>query len=297
MRRHERGAALLTVALSATALLLCTGLAADAGMLYMERTRMQTAADAAALAGALALPDGQAAVRAQARQLAGENGYAIADADVTLEPSNRVRVQWQRPVSLVLGPLLDRMGMDVAVMARAELVGGGMIYGLRPFALDKDRDDFRVGQEYEVKVGSGEGVRGNFQVLALEGRGAGPYRTCVVEGARGTYRRGDPVETEPGNMVGPTIQAISDLVQQDPTTFAEALRHPSRCARVITVALVDPGGRDCGGGRTEHTIKDFAQFYVTGTGSDGSVIGKFVQCPDDPELPGTSSRYDVRLIQ
>ena len=51
-RRGERGQTLIMVAAMLPVLLGVTGLAVDVGMLYHHKRRMQTAADAAAIAGA-----------------------------------------------------------------------------------------------------------------------------------------------------------------------------------------------------------------------------------------------------
>jgi Flp pilus assembly protein TadG len=55
IRQDERGATIVIVALSIVALLTMTGLAIDGGRLYSDRRQVQNAADAAALAGTVAL--------------------------------------------------------------------------------------------------------------------------------------------------------------------------------------------------------------------------------------------------
>jgi Flp pilus assembly protein TadG len=54
-RRDEKGATIVLVALSVVMLLTMTGLAIDGGRLYSDRRQVQNAADAAALAGTVAL--------------------------------------------------------------------------------------------------------------------------------------------------------------------------------------------------------------------------------------------------
>ncbi len=88
MRRHladEEGQAIAVIALAIAALLLGIGLALDTGQLFVARRGMQTAADAAAWAGASVLFSGGNATAARSAAVldASRNGYA-ADADTTI---------------------------------------------------------------------------------------------------------------------------------------------------------------------------------------------------------------------
>ena len=58
---NEKGTAIIIVALAMAAILGCVGLAVDVGIIYLEDQRMQTAVDAACLAGLQELPDTSAA--------------------------------------------------------------------------------------------------------------------------------------------------------------------------------------------------------------------------------------------
>lgn len=73
-RSSERGQVLVIVALAMIVLLAFTALGIDGGRLFMERINAQTAADAAALAGALAKCQNQN-VTAAALDIAQTNGY------------------------------------------------------------------------------------------------------------------------------------------------------------------------------------------------------------------------------
>lgn len=76
--RHERGQAVVMLALMLAGLLLAVGLAVDAGALYSVRRTAQVAADAAAWAGAVVLYDGGTSDAARAAALvdAQRNGHA-----------------------------------------------------------------------------------------------------------------------------------------------------------------------------------------------------------------------------
>ncbi|MCC7498791.1 MAG: hypothetical protein IT160_14515 [Bryobacterales bacterium] len=86
--RNERGAILLLTAIGLVVLLTFAALTIDGGLLELEKTRLQTAADAAALAAARDLPGaGDARLMESARASAALNGY-----DQTSGGPNRVMV-------------------------------------------------------------------------------------------------------------------------------------------------------------------------------------------------------------
>ena len=75
LRRRQRGQALPLMALALVVLLGFTGLALDVSMLLLRTLQQQRAADAAALAGVVQLPDYTANAIRVARDYAGRNGY------------------------------------------------------------------------------------------------------------------------------------------------------------------------------------------------------------------------------
>lgn len=81
--RSERGYVLATAALVMVPLLLFVGFATDVGAWYAEGSRAQRAADAAALAGVIWLPD-LAKATSVAVETAKANGYDDADPNITV---------------------------------------------------------------------------------------------------------------------------------------------------------------------------------------------------------------------
>lgn len=97
LAREERGGIAVLAALSAPVLAGFAALAVDVGHAYMVRTELQSAADAAALAASMRLPDAAAAL-AEARAIAAENlppsrhGEVLRDGDLvvgTWDPATR----------------------------------------------------------------------------------------------------------------------------------------------------------------------------------------------------------------
>lgn len=78
LRRGEEGQAIVLIAFVAIGMVAMVGLAIDGGLGYLESTRLQRAADAAALAGVIWLPDNRAVGDARAQLAAEANGVEVA---------------------------------------------------------------------------------------------------------------------------------------------------------------------------------------------------------------------------
>lgn len=86
-KRGRRGAILVLAALSMVVLMGFAGLAVDAGLFWATQRRMQTATDAAAIAGAIALRFGRDYTGA-AKDLSSFNGYTDASNGVSIAVNN-----------------------------------------------------------------------------------------------------------------------------------------------------------------------------------------------------------------
>ncbi len=91
-RDDERGVVAVWVALTLVVLLGFAGWAVDFSHWNDERAHMQKAADAAALAGAVYLPDDPAGAIAAARSIASQNGYPSGVSVTTLASANQLKV-------------------------------------------------------------------------------------------------------------------------------------------------------------------------------------------------------------
>ncbi|MBU6430275.1 MAG: hypothetical protein KGR26_14770, partial [Cyanobacteria bacterium REEB65] len=281
---RQRGAALIIVALLALGLLAATGLAADAGMMYYQRTRMQVAADAAALAGARGLLQDQASATAIAEQYAQANGYPITADDISFPSGTQIHVDVHGPAPLLLGELLGIATPDIAASSSGELHSVGTAGGIRPFGIPDQ--SFQQGREYLLKVPAGCSTAGNFQALAIDGPGASVYEQDILNGSAQAVSVGQQVETQPGDMVGPTDAGVNQLVAGDQTTFEQALQSPGSTPRVITVALLDPSQWSNAHGRSTIGVTGFAQFYVIDA-QTGAVDARFMDRVSTQTLAGT----------
>ena len=143
-RRQLSGQILLLATISLVVLLGFTALAVDVGLLYSTRRRMQTAADAAAIAGATALRDGQNYTTA-ADAVTSFNGFTNSQNNVTVtvsEPTlpspypssvTYVEVDISQSVPTYFLRVLGYKSMKVGARAVSGAVAGpACIYALDP---------------------------------------------------------------------------------------------------------------------------------------------------------------------
>lgn len=240
--KRQAGVVLPLFAIALVALMAMGALALDVSYAYTDKTRLQNALDAAALAGAKVLngTGSTASAEAAARDAFGLNvttHMAIDAAAITVEMSASLvpfvpgsaepRYLRTRVEQMDVPIWFARMLPDVAPLR----VAGSAVAGPIPVAScevvpllacadgsDTDCSDgacygYAVGQqEVVLKTGSGnsgwEVGPGNFQLLSLDCSGA----NCLRQAMAGSGRCIDPdgwVSTKPGNSVGPAAQGIN----------------------------------------------------------------------------------------
>jgi hypothetical protein len=240
---RQAGVVLPLFAISAAALLAVAALALDVSFAYTDKTRLQNALDAAALAGAKVLNSTGSTTLAQAAaqeafdtNVTANMGVDTASLDVAMSATLVPFVPGSAEPRY-LRARFDNLAVPAwfagAVPGVEPLqVGGSAIAGPIPVApcevvpllacadpADTDCSDghcygYAVGVEQETVLKSGSGSSGwevgpgNFQLLAIGCTGA----DCLRESLAGSGRCVDPdgsVSTEPGNTVGPTAQGIN----------------------------------------------------------------------------------------
>lgn len=183
--RDERGMTLIMVGLGFLAFMSAAMFAVDVGLLMVARTQAQSAADAGALAGAVALvfddfddrsasgPAVQSAITASTsavNQVVNAQ-VSVNAGDVTFPALERVRVQVHRtgargnPVATFIAPMIGIDEVDVGAVATAEAVPANAATCVKPWAVpDKweehqtpawDEDD-EVNMFYETGPNKGD---------------------------------------------------------------------------------------------------------------------------------------------
>ncbi len=276
----QRGSVLILFAIAMVALTGFAAISLDAGWMYATHARLSNIADAAALAGADYLPDDPGMAYAVALDCAVQNGIAAADVQVSITENNtRIDVHLQGPAELRFASVGGSKKVTLpADSAGAIYVVTGVV-GAVPFGVESA--PFVYGREYAIKLGpngtsdgDATSYSGNFHAMALATSGASQYRSFVETGYPGLLTVGQSIDTEPGNMAGPTSAGVQTRMNETAgDTFGS---HPVNSARVMLLPIVDSFDVN---GRKSVTIRGFAAFFLEGFDSSGSgtVYGRFMR--------------------
>lgn len=160
-----------------------------------------------------------------------------------------------------------------------------------------------VGVEIVLKVGSPGAaiVPGQFFPVCFPplGHSESPftggaiYREWIRECEPYTISVGDSLLLEPGNMVGPTIQGVDEIIAADPGAYWDVSRGTvmgsafGTSPRVIKVVYIDPS-RPPDSGRQHVFVAKIGAFFLERTGPGSRVTARFmaiatpgVPCEDD----------------
>jgi hypothetical protein len=289
--RDQRGSMIALLALTFTIVMGTAAITVDLGRAWVQDVRLQAAADAAALAGVRELPGGTAQALDAAQAILTTNGVDPAIAtitiDTTLVPGDTVRVELNDTLPLLFAPTIG-FGPTQAIGVDAAAVAGslGASSGVMPWGLPMPPGGFEFATSYDIKVGAGGGEDGNYYPIRVDGSGASTYRDAIIDGSDATVSIGDVIQTEPGNMVGPTRAALDERIGDDPNTewtdlvdsvTGELLLEtdPNNPRILLVPVTTDPGG-----GASDVTVLAFAMFVIEGDGDDwddGELEGVFVR--------------------
>ena len=156
----------------------------------------------------------------------------------------------------------------------------------------------------------GEIGPGNFHALALGGDGADTYRDNIKDGYQGVINLYDWLDTEPGNMAGPTEQGVQDRIDRcnchDSFQENGTICSNRGCPRFVTTPVfselvtVKPG-------KTQVQVIAFATFYLVDHYKEGSthiVRALFVEeyfgdgtGSDSFDPSANFGTYNLRLIE
>jgi hypothetical protein len=289
-REGEQGSIALIVVFSMVAVLGVGSLVMDGGRLYVEKARLQTAVDAAALAGTWAVRDSAFVAEQTAFATALNNGAGSSGVTVTVNAAQgEVSVTALSTVSFGLARVLNFTESVVAATATAQSSSVSGMRGAAPLGVIWQ--DFIFGHPYDLKVGGGDGDTGNYGALALGGTGSSNYRDNLRNGYPERLRVGDLIPTEPGNMSGPTKTAIEDRIAAciHGCTFDN---HINNCTRILYVPIITPTPN----GRGEVSILGFASFFVEGNTGGESIRGRFIETHVQGET-GSASDYGLRVVR
>ena len=238
-RRGERGSVLAVSTFGMLALLLATGLCIDISHLYLVRSELQNAADAAALAGASALnSDDGGIVKAADYAVQALNKYEFNRKGVTIPRENvlfaknldgpyvsetqaKGQVRNIRFVKVLVPPAAVSTSFAAPVLGASRNVAAdaqaGMSIPLNTFCdyipvtvIDNEPTYFVPGQTYTIRRPPGGAVTpGNYQILSIDYPGGNDDRYGLGRGVRNCIGAGGYVQTKPGVTSGAVRQGIN----------------------------------------------------------------------------------------
>jgi hypothetical protein len=329
-RKNERGQAVVLMVLSLIVLLGMSALVLDVGSWFRSKRRLQGTADAAALAGAQALPTNWTQAQGWAMEYANKNGGDVDSSDVrsstTYVVGDTISVTARKQEPSIFSKVF---GLDsVNVTADASALRGsytGWALGLAPWVIDKPSVKYQELITFKVQEGS-QASPGNFGGVDLQVKekgcdwasGANDYYDLIAQRTHSCIvRPGDNLPVEPGNKAA-TGTAVKDRGAKqgfDPysilTTNADGKTEITdyNNPNVIVIPIIKAFHQ---GSSAPFVMTGYAWFIITDWTSK-EVTGMFVHsgapssaaCPtaSDPNAPCPFGAYDpdgfytVKLIK
>lgn len=256
-RKAERGSILAMSALGMLSVLLAVGLGVDISKFYLAKAELQNAADASALAGVSGLNSSAAGIteatnravqvmnkydfnyqdvsfpRANVLFAVNLDGPFMSESSAQTNPKNIRFVQVTTPpspvgVSFAVTVLGSSKNMTATATAGYSVPINVFCNWLPVSVIDYDVP-MMPGQTYTIRSGPGNMISpGNYQILAVAGRGGKDVRVGLASGvdlcaeAGATY----DVDTKPGITAGAVRQGINTRFDDYQTAQVDPLNMP-----------------------------------------------------------------------
>lgn len=254
MISNEKGQSAVIAAGAILMVIAVGALALDIGLVHIQSSREQTAADAAALAGCTELPVAVGntldvnQVKSVVRDYAVKNGIPNEDildeniilGDVSNNQYTSVRVELSSEVGFGFARVLGFEKTDVTKAAKAMLQPMWAMNNLVPLGVeDSVMKKLDIGETLVVKNEGGNGITGFFGAIDLngtQGGGANDYTSWLSSGYDGIIETGDILPVECGNMAGPSWKAFCDRCCTH-TPKCSAASYDPQCSSIVTLIV------------------------------------------------------------
>ena len=335
-RRAERGQALVMFVLAAGVLFGFIAMTIDVGLILHQRRVLQNTADAAALAGAIELPNSPGLAYDKAQEWAENNGIDTASGDqldITVNTlDNSVSVRVEREQGFMFGRVLGLVSTQVHADATARVGSPLSLSGILPFGVLESAVNYN-GDPTIIKYDATNPSNGNFGPLRIDGNGSAVLQRSIKYGTQtGVCAQSQPACLDPTapTETGNTISAVRE-------GFAYRFTNTSASCDDFTEVLIPDGNGSyringaCNpflgaqdslrlvlvpaitsfpNGSKPVTLKYFTALFLNDlqsnkcTGNACEVTGTFVKVVADPANDATLGTYDpvngvklVRLVE
>jgi Flp pilus assembly protein TadG len=138
--------------------------------------------------------------------------------------------------------------------------------------------------------------------------GADEYRNNIRNCNPASVEPGDWLQTEPGNMVGPTDQGMRDLIALDPNAYWDATTQTVQGSnfavspRIVLIPIHDPRIATQSGRNHPLQVTKVAAFFMEAMNGNGEVRGRFIKVRNPGGTPcvagaeAGSFTYSLNLI-
>ena len=280
--RNDKGQATVITVVFLVVLLGMAALVLDIGSWYRADRATQSTADAAALAGAQALPYDTNNARSLAQQYANKNGGGVTGGDVTITSSpyaanDTIKVQVHRNAAGVFTKLfgVNQVGVGSKATARASLMQSAQY--VAPIGVNVKHPMLKggpascpcYGSAFETTLPLGKtGAPGSFDLLNIDGSKGGTGGQILADWILHGYSGYLPI----GSYLSDTGAKWNDSLVQN------ALDQRMNTNPVLLFPVYDTLSGS-GSNATYHVI-GWAAFHITGhtaNGNSGSITGWFEQ--------------------
>jgi Flp pilus assembly protein TadG len=290
---RQSGQIMVILALAIASLLGVAALGIDVFELYWNKNRLQSAADAAALAGATYLGNisfsssnsncGYSTVAAKAAcTYALANGVLSTELQgVTVDSNARsVAIQTTRIVPALFAKVIGFTQFTVSASATASLQALGSTSGVLPIGLSRTTT-YSYGQAITLHSGCGNLTSpACWGALDLDGRGGSDFQTLLAQGYSGTISVMSSYNNVTGVKSGPVVQGVGSRVSAGLATDPGGSwnQHMIGNPRAAVVALTDWSGCQNKNATCSVPVTGFAQVWIIGMNPDGkSIDAQFIQ--------------------
>lgn len=293
--KNEKGVVSVFLAFAMVAIMGFTALVIDVGLLFVERNKLVNALDSASLAGAQELPTKPLKAREIAENIAKVNGVPSDNINILLNTNNtEIMIEGYKEVDYLFADILGIDKGSVAANSGAIIGSASVIYnGARPLVVEKQI--LTYGAQVVLKEDSGDGISGNYGVVALGATGSKNFESNLIYGYEGRLKIGDVIYTETGNMSGATYNGVKHVVSTDPSATFDSYERDS--SRIWTIPVIDSLEVK---GRKPVTIVGFAAFFVEGVkkkSGQTEIKGRFIEFATNADIDTTIIDYGLKGIK
>ena len=301
----ERGQVLVLVVIGLVALIGFAGLSIDLASWYRQQRAEQATADAAALAGAQALPDDPATAAADALRYADANGAGVSASDIVISsdlyPNDTISVRVGKEAPAVFTKLFGISSVTVHAGASARSDGVASAQHVAPVAVSSRHPMLQCSPPpcsgatqldmVDLKAKGGPDAAGNFSLLDLR---------FDTGGAVGDSTLADWLTNGYDAYMPLGVYTSVPGAKFNGSNFTQALA--GRVGQEVLFPVYKPP-IVLSGSNAQFNIVGWVGFLITGSsggGNSGKIYGqfkRFIAQGLQGSNPGNQSDFGVRAVQ